>query len=87
MTEVLLRLPDDQTKTFIEKQVAAGQFDDASQFILNLIEQARLHAERAHVDQLLLEGLDSGAGIEVDRDWWLKRADEWAAKYAGGKAS
>jgi antitoxin ParD1/3/4 len=82
---ILVQLPD-TAQSFIEEQIASGRFTSASDFIANLVDQARRHAAHERVEKLLLEGLDSGPPIEVDRDWWLKRADEWAQKYGKGAA-
>ena len=82
MSNLNLQLSD-EARSFVEEQVATGQFADAGEFIANLIEQARQHAAHAHLEKLLLEGLDSGPGIEVTPDWWRQKADEWQKKYAG----
>jgi Predicted transcriptional regulators containing the CopG/Arc/MetJ DNA-binding domain len=79
---IVVQLPD-AARSFVEEQVATGRFSTPGEFIANLVEQAQRHAAHEHVERLLLEGLNSGPPIEVDRDWWLKKADEWAKKYAG----
>ncbi|MEX2174632.1 MAG: hypothetical protein WD872_09745 [Pirellulaceae bacterium] len=61
MTEVLVRLPE-QASSFVEEQVAAGQFASASEFLLSLVEHARRRATIEQVDRLLVEGLASGTG-------------------------
>jgi len=81
-----VELPE-AAQSFVEEQVASGRFSDASDFIANLVEQARLHATQEHVERLLLEGLDSGPPIEMGNDWWRLKADEWAKKYAGKSSS
>jgi antitoxin ParD1/3/4 len=81
---IVVQLPE-VAQSFVDEQVASGRFTSASDFIANLIEQARRHAARERLEQLLLEGLNSGPPIEVDEAWWLKKADEWALKYGKGK--
>ena len=83
---IVVQLPE-TSQSFVDEQVASGRFTSPSDFIANLVEQARRHAAQERLEKLLLEGLDSGPPIEVDRDWWLKKADEWAKKYAGGSPS
>ena len=83
---ILVQLPD-TAQSFIDEQVAAGRFASPSEFIVDLVEQARRKATIERVDQLLIEGLESGPPIEVDRDWWLQKADEWAKKYGGASPS
>lgn len=82
---ILVQLPD-AAQSFVEEQVASGRFTSPGEFITNLVEQARRHAARERVERLLIEGLDSGPPIEVDRDWWLKKAAEWEQKYKKGSA-
>ena len=82
MTPVEVKLTDD-AQSFVDEQVATGRFRSPSDFIANLIDQARRHAAHERVERLLLQGLDSGEGIEVTPDWWSQKADEWANKYAG----
>jgi putative addiction module CopG family antidote len=83
---IQVQLPE-AAQTFVDEQVASGRFTDASDFIANLVEQARLHATHDHVERLLLEGLHSGEPIEIGQDWWRTKADEWARKYAGEPSS
>lgn len=83
---IQIQLPE-AAETFVQEQVEAGRFTSASEFILNLVEQARKHAAHERVERLLLDGLDSGPPIPVDRDWWLRKADEWAKECAGESQS
>lgn len=68
-------------QSFVEEQVAAGQFTSPSDFIVNLVEQARREAAHKRFEKLLLEGLDSGPGVEVTPDYWQKKKEEWTRKY------
>ena len=83
---IQVQLPE-AAQSFVEEQVASGRFTSAGEFITNLVEQARRHAAHERVERLLLEGLDSGPPIPVDRDWWLRKAAEWEKKYAGESPS
>ena len=83
---IQVQLPE-AAQSFVEKQVASGRFTSAGEFIANLVEQARRHSAHERVERLLLEGLDSGPPIPVDRDWWLQKAAEWERKYAGESPS
>jgi antitoxin ParD1/3/4 len=75
----------ESTQAFIDEQVASGRFASANEFVENVLEQARKHAARERVDQLLLQGLDSGPGIEVTPEWWRNKADEWAKELGEGQ--
>ena len=83
MSNLHLELSDD-ARSFVDEQVATGRFADAGEFVANLIDQARQHAAHAQVEKLLLEGLDSGPGIEVTPDWWRQKAEDWQRKYVAG---
>jgi antitoxin ParD1/3/4 len=77
---ITVQLPD-TAQSFIDEQVASGRFTSPSDFIANLVEQARRQAAHERIENLLLEGLDSGPPIEVTPDYWEKRKEELAAKY------
>jgi antitoxin ParD1/3/4 len=70
-----ISLPN-QIIDFIEQQAIADGFDTPSEYVLNIIlrEQERL-GQQQQVESLLIDGLDSGASVEVTDDWWnSKRA-------------
>jgi len=75
-----VQLPDD-ARSFIDAQVASGRFVSASAFIADLVEQARRRVEIERVDQLLLTGLNSGAGVDATPDYWRKKKEELSQKY------
>jgi len=77
---IVVQLPD-AAQSFIEEQVASGRFTSPSEFIVNLVEQARRQAAHERLEALLLEGLDSGPPIEVTPEYWEKRKAELAEKY------
>ncbi len=76
MTEIVVRLPD-SASTFVDEQVAAGEFASASEFLASLVEDARRKAAIQQVDQLLLEGIASGEGEEATPQWWEETRAEW----------
>jgi antitoxin ParD1/3/4 len=65
-----ISLPN-QIIDFIERQAIADGFNTPSDYVLNIIlrEQERL-GQQQRVESLLIEGLDSGASVEVTDDWW-----------------
>jgi|tagenome__1003787_1003787.scaffolds.fasta_scaffold18004542_1 antitoxin ParD1/3/4 len=77
---IVVQLPD-TAQSFVDEQVASGRFTSPSEFIANLVEQARRQAAHERVEKLLLEGLDSGPGIEVTPEFWQKKKGEWTQKY------
>lgn len=68
-----LSLPE-SLQAFVEAQVRAAGMASTSEYICQLIlrEQARV-AQQARVEALLLEGLDSGDGVEATDDWWTQK--------------
>jgi antitoxin ParD1/3/4 len=80
MTTHQIELPD-TAQSFVEEQVAAGQFTSVSEFVVRLIEQARQDSARQRVEALLLEGLESGPGEEATPEYWERKAREWSHKY------
>jgi antitoxin ParD1/3/4 len=63
-----------QISDFIKKQAIADGFSTPSDYVLALIlrEQERL-TQKERVESLLIEGLNSGAAIEVTDDWWSQQ--------------
>lgn len=82
MTELNIQLPD-EVDSFVREQVASGKSASASEYIVLLVERERQQAAHERAEQLLLHGLDSGPAVDVPREWWQQKADEWAAKHQG----
>lgn len=65
-----VELPDD-LRAFAEQQAAAGGHASPQAFVADVLNKARRRAERrAHVEQLLLDGLNSGEPIIADEAYW-----------------
>ena len=69
MSSIPLDLPDD-LRQFVEAKVQGGQFANASEYIVALVDAAR--NKRSDIEAALLEGLRSGPAEE----WTAK---EWSA--------
>jgi len=73
MATVTLRLTEDLQR-FVEGQVERGEFEGAADYIQALIERAKRGQQ--NMDNLLIEGLDSGDSIPLDASEWRRiRAD------------
>ncbi len=73
MTTLNLNLSE-ELQQFVNTQAEAGQFDGAEAYVEALIERAKHGKEK--LESLLIEGLDSGDPIPLDRDEWSRiRAD------------
>lgn len=80
MPDLNITLSDD-SQAFVSEQIAQGPFASASDYIENLVEEAKRQAAREQLDALLLEGLDSGPAIEVTPDYWQRTKAELSRKY------
>ena len=85
MTTMNISLPD-AMKAFVEEQVQQGGFSTASEYLRELIRDAQKHAAKERLEKLLLEGLDSGPGVEVTPEWWAERRRELERRLKKRKA-
>lgn len=61
-------------KQFVEELTASEGYASASEYIRELIRAARRRRTQSHqLEALLLEGLDSGPGFEVDDTYWISK--------------
>ena len=79
MATLNFSLPDD-LKRWIEAQVAAGGYGNTSEYIRELIRLDRKRKVQEKLESLLLEGLDSGAPIEITPEFWEKKREELMAR-------
>lgn len=80
MPDLHITLSDD-SQAFVSEQIAQGSFSSPSDFIENLVEEAKLRLEQERLDAFLIEGLDSGPAIEVTAEYWQRTKAELARKY------
>jgi antitoxin ParD1/3/4 len=99
MTTFTISLPD-PLGDFVNERVAEGDFASPSDFIATIVGQAHADclASKAWIDNLspaaqerleemLIEGLDSGSPIRVDDEWWRRKKEALIARHTGGAAS
>jgi antitoxin ParD1/3/4 len=75
MTTMNVSLPDD-LKLFVDEQVATGGYGTTSEYIRELIREARKQTARQRLEALLLEGLNSGPPTPMTDEWWAERRRE-----------
>jgi antitoxin ParD1/3/4 len=75
MTTVNISLPDSM-RDFLNQQVAKGGYSTTSEYIRHLIRQDVERVEKARLEALLLEGLDSGEPVEITDEWWEEKRNE-----------
>ena len=68
MTSMNISLPD-ELKQYIEAQTKAG-YSTPSEYLRELIREDRKRRAQQRLDQLLLEGLNSGESIPADEKFW-----------------
>ncbi len=86
-TGLSVPLPED-LRAFVEAQAAKEGFASPEEYVRELVRRAQGEAEGYDeaLEQLLLEGLDSGPGIEVTPEYWAKMRAELIEKYRGKAA-
>lgn len=66
MTQISITLPESLT-TYLQEQIMAGHYATPSDYIQALIQQDQ--ARKAHLEDLMLEALDSPASPMIQEDW------------------
>jgi len=77
MTTVTISLPE-ALKEFVERQIKAQDFGNVSEYFRTLLREARAKEEDAKLEALLLEGLASGEGVPLTKDFWRELKSEAA---------
>lgn len=73
MTNLNISLPD-SVKDFVDEQVAKGGYSSVNEYLVALIfQEQKRRKNQENLEELLLEGLDSGESIEVTDEWWEQK--------------
>jgi antitoxin ParD1/3/4 len=67
MTTVTISLPE-KMKEYVESQVESGRYGNVSEYFRALVRSKQEEYDR-RLEELLIEGLDSGEGIEVTDEY------------------
>lgn len=81
MDTMNVALPE-SLKSFVQERVADGGYSSVSEYIRELIRADQKHRLEERIDALLLEGLDSGAPIEVTPDYWESKKQKLTERLA-----
>jgi antitoxin ParD1/3/4 len=76
MASLKISLPD-PVQAFVDEQVAKGGYDTPSEFICALLREAA----QERLEELLLEGLNSGPPIRVTDEYWDQKRAELVARH------
>jgi antitoxin ParD1/3/4 len=69
MTTVTISLPE-SLKSFVALQMKRKGFGNVSEYFRTLIRSAKEQEADARLETLLIEGLDSGQDMELNREFW-----------------
>lgn len=69
MMTLQISLPE-SLRDFVERQVAEGGYQTASEYVQDLVRGAQKQQARAKVEALLEEGFNSGEPTEMTREDW-----------------
>ena len=69
MTTLNISLPDSM-RAFIEEQTTTGGFSTASEYLRTLIREDQKRRSQERLEELLLEGLESGAAEPLGPEDW-----------------
>jgi len=79
MTQLSITLTD-EARDFVERTAKARGLHTPSDYVQDLIERERT---RTGIDNLLLDGIDSGEPIPVTDEWWERKRVQLAQRIAG----
>lgn len=79
MTTMNISLPESLRKFADER--ASGRYGSASEYIRELIRRDQKDAAREKLEDLLIEGLESGDPIVVTEDYWEKKRQDLTARH------
>ena len=69
MPTMNISLPEN-LKEFVESQVQSGSYASVSEFMRELVRREQKARSREELEKQLLEGLNSGDGIEATPEMW-----------------
>jgi len=75
-----ISLPRTQ-RDFVEAEAARTGCTTTSEFVRRLINEAQQKAEQQDLERLLLQGLESGAAVEVSPEYWEQKREALRARH------
>ena len=79
LTTMNVSLPLSQRK-YVEAEAARSGCTTTSEFVRRLIHDAQRRSEQEELERKLLEGMESGAPIEVTPEYWEKKKRQLRAR-------
>ena len=84
MTSMNISLPE-ELKDYVEQQTKAG-YSTPSEFIRELIRRDQKRWAKERLEQLLIEGLESGEPIQADEAFWTELKKEALSRIANRRS-
>jgi len=72
-------------KHFVQERVSQGGYSSVSEYVRDLIRADQKRKIEERIDDLLLDGLDSGAPIAVTDEYWERKKRRLAERVAKTK--
>jgi antitoxin ParD1/3/4 len=69
MPNITISLPD-PLKDFVDRQMASRGFGNVSEYFRTLLREAQDKEREMRLEELLLEGLNTGEDIPLDAKFW-----------------
>ena len=66
----------------VRKRMREGGFSSVAEYVRTAVRADLERARKERLEALLLEGLESGSGVEVSPEYWEKRRRELSARVA-----
>jgi antitoxin ParD1/3/4 len=86
MTTISVTVPD-KLKDFLDAEVAAGGHASAGDYVLALLNEARKRKAWDKVEELVMQGLNSGPPIEATREYWEEKIRRFKERYPDAEES
>jgi antitoxin ParD1/3/4 len=71
MTSLNISLPE-TLKKYVEQQTEQGGYSTPSEYVRQLLREDQKRRAEEKLENLLLAGLKSGKGVEVNEEYWQK---------------
>jgi antitoxin ParD1/3/4 len=72
-------------RDWVEAQIAAGRYGNVSEYLRDLIRKDQTNAAQRRLEQLLLEGLESGDPTAISPEFWEAKRKSLLQRYGEKK--
>jgi antitoxin ParD1/3/4 len=85
MTTLNISLPEPM-RAYVEQQVAQGGYSTASEYIRQLVREDQKRAAQERLEELLIEGIESGERIKGSAEYWARKRAKLLNRVEGKNA-